>query len=178
MNSSFVVTRSSDRVTFSLACVLHDMRYNVNDMGIALKTILVLLQLLICTVGQGALTLCVRRDGTQHLEWTWASECQSIKSASHTACGHESCTEGELAISAGATFHCDPCTDYVLIAEPMVVTASKPLLSTDEGRTLCWYMPITMEGCLFHHTSRMAHPPPSLWDESSTSRTSHVVLRC
>lgn len=65
--------------------------------------LLVTLQVLVCTLGQGALTLCVRRDGSQRIEWTAHSDCHEHQ------LNHDTSEPDDHA-------SCDICTDYVLLA--------------------------------------------------------------
>ncbi|HQR44364.1 MAG TPA: hypothetical protein PLX97_16825, partial [Gemmatales bacterium] len=94
------------------------------------------------------------------------------------ACRHELCCEDEaepLPFSS-TTLRCDPCTDYLLVAETMVVV-SRPADTTTDTDSPCWYMPTAFPSCLFQLTSTMAHLSPLPWSESG-SRVCSVVLRC
>lgn len=86
-----------------------------------LLSILVSLQIMLGVFGQGAITLCVRQDGTQKLHWTWLSDC------------HAHDHEAELANIP--TMECDPCTDYAVIVDvPLPLTAKQPWL---DSATIC-----------------------------------------
>lgn len=139
---------------------------------------LVLLHVLICTIGQGALTLCVRRDGSQQLQWTYANDCRSLRSESHAACGHEACCDHEDEAAGVARFCCNPCTDYVLIAEINVVTKTTHAPLSDDACSLCWYMPVVLENYLPHNTVPLVHSPPSNWYDTQLAGISSVMLRC
>ena len=99
-------------------------------MKIVLCCVLALLQVLICTLGQGALTMCVRQNGTQRLQWTGAGSCKVTEKA-RCSCG---CSE-EDACTDESTSHdqsmpiiertCKLCTDYTLIATQANVTIEK-----------------------------------------------------
>jgi hypothetical protein len=143
---------------------------------ILVGSVLVLLQVIIITLGQGALTLCVRHDGTQALEWTSANACQLQKSASHASCEHQKCCDEDEGDEIA--FRCDPCTDYVLVADQIVVAESKPASVNEGAGYLCWYLPTIVDGYLLHLTSLMAHPPPLPLVESLADLGASVVLRC
>ncbi len=90
-------------------------------MKIVVGCVLALLQVLICTLGQGALTLCVRKDGTQRLEWTNTieSKCED-SSQCHCGCHEaESTCSDELPSSDRTNLltdrSCPSCTDYTLV---------------------------------------------------------------
>lgn len=92
--------------------------------------LLATLQVLICTVGQGALTLCVRKDGTQQVEWTWATSCSETKAegSCHCGCGkNENSDEGPSSSPTTASLDraCDSCTDYLLVVVQPSVTVEK-----------------------------------------------------
>jgi hypothetical protein len=139
-------------------------------------SVLVLLQVIIFTLGQGALTLCVRRDGTQALEWTSVNECQLQKSASHAACEHQKCCDEDEADEIA--FRCDPCTDYLLVADLMVLVDNKHASVNEGSSDLYWYLPTVVDGYLLHLTSLLAHPPPSPLVEKLADLGTSVVLRC
>lgn len=143
---------------------------------ILVGSLLVLLQVMIITLGQGALTLCVRHDGTQALEWTSANECQSQRSASHAACEHQKCCDEDQGDEIA--FRCDPCTDYLLVAEPMVVVDLKTISMNEGGGDLCWYMLVAGDDYSLHLITLKAHPPPSPLIESLASLGTSIVLRC
>lgn len=90
-------------------------------MKIVLSCVLALLQVLICTLGQGALTMCVRKNGTQRLQWTGSGSCKVTEKArcSCGCCEEEVCTDespakDESMPSVERT--CKLCTDYTLVA--------------------------------------------------------------
>jgi len=139
-------------------------------------TVLALLQVFIATLGQGALTLCVRRDGTQALEWTAASDCKSLTSACHVACGHRLCDEETD--EDGAALRCDPCIDYLLVAEIVAVVDLKPVLLFECASDLCWYLPVAGDEYALHLVFLMSHPPPITLMESLADLGASVVLRC
>lgn len=120
------------------------MRYTI-VMRIVACSFLVLLQLLICTIGQGALTLCVRRDGSQRLEWTLASECHAMQSpiAKPSACGHVHEQTARANTDAPA-WHGDPCTDYLLKAEPVITLAGRYGDHFDPMQLLLSAVPVIM----------------------------------
>ncbi len=99
-------------------------------MKIVLCSVLALVQVLICTVGQGALTLCVRTNGTQRLQWTSSSSCKKEKT-SKCSCGcnqEKPCEDEETSDSEDAKFdvhHCKSCTDYHVMAAQPSVTIEK-----------------------------------------------------
>ncbi|MFT3878713.1 MAG: hypothetical protein QM703_03520 [Gemmatales bacterium] len=161
---------------FTSSCIVAGISYNSHMPRLLVGSVLVLLQVIIVTLGQGALTLCVRHDGTQALEWTAANECQSQKSASHATCEHEKCCDEDVADEIA--FRCDPCTDYVLVADQIVVVDGKNALVNEGSSELCWYLPNVVDGYLSHLTSMMAHPPPSPLVESLADLGASVVLRC
>lgn len=138
--------------------------------------VLVLLQVFIATLGQGALTLCVRRDGTQALEWTATSDCQSLTSACHAACGHS--PNDVDTDEDGVALRCDPCTDYLLVADVMAVVDLKPAHLHDVAGGLCWYLPISHDEYTHHLTTLMPHPPPLSPAISLADLGASVVLRC
>lgn len=88
-----------------------------------LCTLLALLQVLICTVGQGALTICVRTDGTKRLEWTHFNCCSEAHSDNTCPCGcseEKACFEensSQIPSSSAVYSACNSCTDHVLLAE-------------------------------------------------------------
>ncbi len=99
-------------------------------MKIVLCCVLALLQVLICTLGQGALTMCVRKNGTQRLQWTGAGSC-NITEKARCSCG---CSEeAECSDESPAKDHsiptvertCRLCTDYTLVAMQANVTIEK-----------------------------------------------------
>lgn len=139
-------------------------------------SLLALLQVIIVTLGQGALTLCVRQDGTQALEWTWANECQFQKTASHAAFEQTLCCD-EVRQDETA-FRCDPCTDYVLVAEQIVLLNCKVAPEHEENSDWCWYLSIVLDGSLLHHPSLLTHPPPLPLLESLSEFGVIGVLRC
>ena len=161
---------------FTSSCKQLGSSYNSHMFRVLVGLVLVLLQVVIVTLGQGALTLCVRHDGTQALEWTSANECQQQKSASHAACEHQKCCEDDESIESA--FRCNPCTDYLLIAEPMVVVDLKTIPMTQSTGGLCWYMPVACHDYSLHLIALKAHPPPSPLIESLTSLGASVVLLC
>lgn len=136
---------------------------------------LVMLQVLIGTLGQGALTLCVRRDGTQHLEWTALSDCKAEAArASDPCCLRE--LDEVAAISAAQQFHCDPCTDHVLIADQVVVLTNKSAWLDDQP-LVCLHgldsLPVAWgqsAGCVVSY-----HAPPRA---GPGTYLSSVVIRC
>lgn len=140
-------------------------------------TILVALQVFIAVLGQGAFTLCVRRDGTQALEWTAYSECQAKKSASQLVSAHHVCCEEE-ASSTGETYHSDSCTDYLLVAEMVAVVDLRPVYLNSVCSDLYWYMPFACSDVASHFTVLMALPPPALASEGLAELGVSVVLRC
>ncbi|HQR05699.1 MAG TPA: hypothetical protein PLN21_02700 [Gemmatales bacterium] len=143
---------------------------------ILIGSVLALFQVIIVTLGQGALTLCVRHDGTQALEWTSANECQFKKSASHAACEHQKCCDEAEADEIA--FRCNPCTDYVLVVDQIMVVDSKLDSLNERASDLCWYLPTVVDGYLSHLTSLQAHPPPSPLVESLADLGASVILRC
>jgi hypothetical protein len=140
------------------------------------STVLAILQVLIATLGQGAFTLCVRRDGMQALEWTAASDCQSPTSACHAACGHSpnDADTGE----DGVALRCDPCTDYLLVTEVVAVVVQKPSHLLEGASDLCWYLPIVCDEYANSLTTLISHPPPIVLMESLADLGASVVLRC
>lgn len=136
---------------------------------------LVMLQVLIGTLGQGALTLCVRRDGTQHLELTALSDCKAQAGQLHEGtCCHE---DEYLAVAPADQIGCDPCTDYLLIVDPSFVQVSKyePLDSQAVSFLDC----ITTSDVVFGQIAvsfAAFHGPPRLF--STPSYLATVVLRC
>jgi len=160
--------------TLNSSCIQILISYNFLMQRVYVGTVLVLLQVFIITLGQGALTLCVRKDGSQALEWTAAGPCQSMKSASHEACGHQVCFEDEDEIA----LRCDPCTDYLLVAEVVAVLDVKPAHLIDGASDLCWYMPIACNDYSLHLISLMAHPPPPPLISSLAALGASVVRRC
>lgn len=161
---------------FTSSCKQLASGYNSHMFRILAGSVLVLLQVIIVTLGQGALTLCVRHDGTQALEWTSANECQLQKSTSHSAYEHQKCCGDDEADEIA--FRCDPCTDYVLVADQIVVVDSKTVVINEGSSELCWYLPTVVDGYLLHLTSLLAHPPPSPLVEKLADLGTFVVLRC
>jgi hypothetical protein len=161
---------------FTSSCIVAGISYNSHMFRLLAGSVLVLLQVIIVTLGQGALTLCVRHDGTQALEWTSANECQLQKSASHASYEHQKCCDDDEGDEMA--FRCDPCTDYLLVADLIVVVDSKVAPVNEGSSDLCWYLPTVVDGYLLHLTSLMAHPPPSPLAESLADLGASVVLRC
>lgn len=161
---------------FTSSCKELESSYNSHMFRILVGSVLVLLQVIIVSLGQGALTLCVRHDGTYALEWTSANECQLQKSASHATCEHQKCCDDDEADEVA--FRCDPCTDYVLVADQVVVMTIKTVQVNEGCSDLCWYLPAVSDGYLFQLTSLLAHPPPSPLIESLADLGASVVLRC
>ena len=161
---------------FTSPCNHQVTGYNFRMQRSYFSIVLVLLQVFIATLGQGAFTLCVRRDGTQALEWTATSDCQSLTSVCHAACGHSLCDE---AIDEdGVELRCDPCTDYLLVAVVVAVVDLKPVHLLEGTDDLCWYLPVAGDEYALHLTVLMSHPPPiALW-ESLADLGASVVLRC
>lgn len=82
-------------------------------------TLLILTQLLLGTLGHGALTLCVRTDGSKKVLWTLAEPCKSKGTDQNlcSCCG--AMKEIDPDVSAWSSFQsdCQACQDYVLLAE-------------------------------------------------------------
>jgi hypothetical protein len=93
-----------------------------------LCTALAILQVLICTLGQGAFTLCVRKDGTQKVYWSFGFVCQTEEPQTKCPCR---CCEDDPAcpdeIPSGQRLigSCSVCTDYLLVADQPTVTVEK-----------------------------------------------------
>jgi len=161
---------------FTSPCNHQVTSYNFRMRRVYFGTMLAILQVLIATLGQGAFTLCVRRDGTQALEWTAASDCQSPASACHVACGHS--PSDVDTDEDGIALRCDPCTDYLLVAEVVAVVSLKPAHLLDVAGDLCWYLPIACDEYLNHLTTLKSHPPPLPLVMSLADLGASVVLRC
>ncbi len=155
-------------------------------MKIVLCSVLALLQVLICTLGQGAFTLCVRNDGTQRVEWSWATSCTNEDSDESCHCGcsdkNHTCSD-ELpprnSSIPGMERTCDSCTDYTLMAVQPTVTADKYQSQTiDELSFLIPPMSFQFtwtEGLLPQHhiLEQQSHLLDSL-----TTIISSAVIRC
>lgn len=99
-------------------------------MKIVLCCVLALLQVLICTLGQGALTMCVRKNGTQRLQWTVGGSCKVTEKArcscgcsEEDACSDESPANDHSIPTVERT--CKLCTDYTLVVTQANVTINK-----------------------------------------------------
>ncbi len=161
---------------FTSPCNHQVTSYNFRMRRVYFGTVLALLQVLIATLGQGALTLCVRRDGTQALEWTASSDCQSLNSVCHAACGHRLCDEETD--EDGVALRCDPCIDYLLVADVVAVENLKPAPLMDCSTGLCWFLPAVGDDFALHITILMSHPPPLPLAMSLADLGASVVLRC
>ncbi len=112
--------------------------YNLYVMKIAFCSLLAVIQVLTCTVGQGALTLCVRTNGTQRLLWTSSSSINKKSDAQQCSCGCDQddhcCSSVDdvsldsARIDAGS---CKSCTDYQLMAAQPAGTVEKYKNSMD-----------------------------------------------
>src|SRR5437879_1089615 len=105
-----------------------------------LRAILVLVQVLVCTMGQGALTICIRNDGTQQLEWAWSNSCthSETEGICHCGCGAEEYPDeipSGVPDSSGMGRTCSCCTDYLLVAEQPSVTVEKNQNLTNDQRS-------------------------------------------
>jgi hypothetical protein len=84
--------------------------------------LLILTQVLVGTLGQGALSLCVRTDGTQRVHWTFA-KCANEKVADQKACsccGAKKKLESDLSespVTPVVKHKCHSCEDYVIVAD-------------------------------------------------------------
>lgn len=153
-------------------------------MKIVLCCVLALLQVLICTLGQGALTLCVRKNGTQRLEWSWATSCKSANTKGTCPCGcsDESCSDEQP--SSNQTIPgivtCNSCTDYTLVAVLPAVTVEKNHHQTLDETSFLQF-PISFELSSIVCSTPKPHQPfdqqPHLVD-SLTTILSTVVIRC
>lgn len=156
-------------------------------MKIVLCSVLALLQVLICTLGQGALTLCVRKNGTQRLEWSWATSCKNANTKGTCPCG---CNEEEASCSDEQPLSnqsipaivrtCESCTDYTLMAVLPTVTVEKSHLQTLDEAIFSQF-PISFELISY------VWPPPNTHQDfdqqshlvdSRTTIISSVVIRC
>lgn len=126
-------------------------------------SILVGLQIVLSVLGQGALTLCVRQDGTQKLNWTWLSDCHTNAECDQ----HDGCECEE-----GCTLEAASCTDYTVVAD-VTCTATHRLIVlelldycyfTMDERDMLVSMPHPYEG--------FGLPPP--WRPSIAPH----ILRC
>jgi hypothetical protein len=151
-----------------------------------LCSVLALFQVLICTVGQGALTLCVRKDGTQQLEWSWATSCTDARPESTCHCG---CSDDEKSCpdempyrgtdSSSVSRTCSSCTDHVLVAEQPSVTIEKNLSQlTVELHFLNLNSPVELVSNEFASMQQYGTDPPSLRADSFTAIACCVVIRC
>lgn len=84
--------------------------------------LLIFTQVLVSTLGQGALSLCVRTDGAQKVQWTFAKAC-SKKVADPKVC---SCCGAKKEIDSNCPVttsnsnvknKCQSCEDYVIVAD-------------------------------------------------------------
>jgi hypothetical protein len=128
--------------------------------------LLLVLQVLVCTVGQGALTLCVRRDGTQRIEWTAHSACH----AHHEQEAVCSCCESDEPAEQVA---CDFCTDYLLVA-PVAPPLSHGMPELFDCYALCPVLSDWDVSSLHHLAHLSLHGPPP-WHEPVHLA---VPLRC
>lgn len=109
-------------------------------MKIAFCSLLAVIQVLTCTVGQGAFTLCVQTNGTQRLLWTSSSSINKKSDALQCSCGcdqddhccsdDENMSLGSARIDAGT---CKSCTDYQLMTAQPAGTVEKYKNSIDDA---------------------------------------------
>jgi hypothetical protein len=155
-------------------------------MKIVLCSVLALLQVLICTLGQGALTLCVRKNGTQRLEWTWATSCKDSNTKGSCPCGcsdeENSCSDEQPSSnqSIPGIVTCNSCTDYTLVAVLPAVTVEKNHYQT-LAETSYLFFPVAFESSSYA-LSKPSHLQPfdqqSHLKDSLATIISSVVIRC
>jgi len=95
------------------------------------------------------------------------------KSTSHAACEHQDCCKDE---EESIAFRCDPCTDYLLVADQMVVVEIRTAPVQDGSSDLGWYLPMVVDGYFLHLTALMVHPPSSPMIESLADLAGTFVL--
>jgi hypothetical protein len=114
-------------------------------------SILVSLQIVFSVLGQGALTLCVRQDGTQKLNWTWLSDCHS-----HADCDQHAGCECE----EDCTLEAVSCTDYTVVTD-VTCTATHRLIVLE--LLDCCLFTVDVRDSLVsmpHHHEGFGLPPP------------------
>jgi hypothetical protein len=171
---------SVQQLTVRLVFCHHEItiwRESESIMKMWVGSILVLLQVLVCTLGQGALTLCVHNDGTQQLEWTSSNE----EGCCH--CGCESACTDEKPVQApgfpGFERTCNSCTDYLLVVDQPSVTVEKSLTQTFENASaiaLVIQQPLSLINFTLH--SPLFFGKQSHLTDSFATIASTVVIRC
>lgn len=147
-------------------------------MKVGVCTLLVLTQVLLSTLGQGALSLCVRTDGTEKVQWTFSKAC-SKKYDDQKVCSCCGAKKKSESSSANAVKQqCHSCEDFVILAETESTTTIAHHLMWDEFSKLSlnvaneWLSSIAPVQIIAEIDSS-----PVLPDSLSTI-VSTVVIRC
>lgn len=92
--------------------------------------LLILTQVLVSTLGQGALSLCVRTDGTQNVHWTFEPCRKKVADQKGcSCCGAKKkidvdCSESPL--TSVVKNKCHSCEDYVIVADSDSISVAAP----------------------------------------------------
>lgn len=146
--------------------------------------LLIFTQVLVSTLGQGALSLCVRTDGAQKVHWTFAT-CDSKKVTDQKACsccGAKKKLESDLAespLTPAVRHKCHSCEDYVIVAnyESIPGAAQHQLMDEFSNLPTIVGFELVVQFAPGQITSKFVRSHALLPDILSTI-VSTVVIRC